>query len=125
MGLFPRYFILGIRSVFLKYLFTASLSLLLHSPTLPSTSRETDLGLYANSEFPKGELWPSKATPGKEYVFLHFAGQPGPIFYYCIRRKLTFDPDLVKSYHNNVHTTFDNLSDHGGDGKQKLFCTLR
>ena len=31
----------------------------------------------------------------------------------------------LKSYHNNVHTTFDNLSDHGGDGKQKLFCTLR
>lgn len=92
---------------------------------LPSTSRESDLGLYANSESTKGELWPNMATPGKEYVFLHFAGELGPIFHYWIRKKLTFDPDLVKSYSNNIHTTFDNLSYHGGDGKQKLFCALR
>lgn len=106
MGLCSHYFILGISSMFLRIFIYCKLP----SPPLP----EKLILVCMQTLNPLKENYGQITLP-----------QFGPIIHYCIRKKLTFDPDLVKSYSNNVHTTFDNLSYHGGDGKQKCFCTLR
>lgn len=86
---------------------------------MPSPTRESVLGLYADSEFTKGEAQPTKA---RYSAFLGFAGELGPVCITALGKNLSFEPDLVKSYSNDNANT--NISDAGDGGRQKLLCLL-
>lgn len=75
---------------------------------MPSPTGESVLGLYADSKSTKGEGPPAKTR------YSAFPGFAGDNLLYCLRKKLRFEPDPLKSCSDdNTNTIIGDVSDNG------------
>lgn len=81
--------------------------------TMSSPTRESVLGLYADFKSAKGEGHPAKT---RHSAFPGFVGHKSNLLYY-LRKKLRFEPDLLKSCSDDNTNT--GIGDVGDDGRQK------